>query len=731
MLTSTTLARFMGASSSRSQRPIAASVPTDAWSGVARRAVDETPPWILVVAAGAVAVVLLLMVYLVARGVWRYQSSRRMIRAEELVRIREEKGDGAALGLTGMGRAGWVALSGTLVSQYGLWEFGRDTAHLPVPIRIGFVIMFDLLELQLFSLLYRNANPDEGWTRSLRLTHGTAWTLVFASSVANFSHAPNLASAPFMALMPPATAWVIELELRKRMADAERNAREQHSTVPAAGPARLVGLLWKKLWIGVFSVLTLDPSAGGVDGVVSRALTRKAAMESHRLRQLLVEEDELRAKLHAPGSDVGRNGERQLKDIQARLAKVSRKVDKQRARRQRCLDRANFDEPERQLQVLRRKAALTHTDAVARLDHETGTEAIELMERINVVASADLIAASERAAEVERHTAQVEEEKQRAQAALDDARKRLAAVEKAGEQRLAEVEEAVQQAAEALRKTTVDYGWEMERLEQLREERRRLEDSGAASHQLYQAAEERVVRLERQQEEERAERVRLLAMLEEERSQLTGVAELAREEARSAQERLLVLEGEHRGLRQRLEDLQLSAVVTAHPGHASEPEAAPRGVAEGIKPGQHNRNVVRRRADRSGARATQGAKVVPEQPSEQGSVDRPPLAEEGGGAELPGRELEERGDVDFDPDDPKDGGHAQVLAKMTNADAVRHAIQVLGTFESGDLVDWLGRHGKKVNRGQAYKVAGKAAQRKAAEEAGRPEKRGGQQQAVA
>ncbi|GAA3087164.1 hypothetical protein GCM10020000_87420 [Streptomyces olivoverticillatus] len=72
-----------------------------------------------------------------------------------------------------------------------------------------------------------------------------------------------------------------------------------------------------------------------------------------------------------------------------------------------------------------------------------------------------------------------------------------------------------------------------------------------------------------------------------------------------------------------------------------------------------------------------------------------------------------------------------MLTQMTNADAVRHAMRVLGTFESGELVDWLEEHGKKVNRGQAYKIAFKAAQKKAAEEAARAEEHNRQQQAVA
>lgn len=702
-----------------------------------RTAIDGTAPWVLVVTAAVVAVVMLLMTYLVVRGLWRSGVSRRQLRAEELVRVREEKGDGAALGLTGMGRAGWVALSGTLVSQYGLWGFGRDTADLPVLIRVGFVVMFDVLELQLFSLLYRNANPDQGWTKSLRLTHGTAWGLVVASSVANFAHAPNLASAPFMALMPPAAAWVIELELRKRMADAEKSASEQgHAST--AGPLRLVALLWKKLWVGMFSLLTLDPNASGADAVVSRALTRKAANESYRLRKLLLEEDELKARLSdLETADLGRNGERQLKDVRDRLAAVSKKVEKQRVRSQQSLDRAHFDEPERQLQVMRRKAALTHTDAVARLGHETGTEAIELMERINVVASADLIAASARAEEVKQHTAEVEEQREKAQAALDDARERLAAVEKSNEQRIAEVEESVQEAVEALRKTTAEREWELERLQQLRDEYRRLEESGAASHQLYQAAEVRVARLEGQREDEQAERARLLTMLEEERGRLTAVAERAREEAAVAREKLRLLEGEHRGLRERLEELQRREAAALELPSKSESRSAARGANSSRRRGQEKGSTTPQRAIGTRKSAEEAVEVRRGQVRQEGSTRWPLPAAEGEVVEPTDHELGEQGDglgvmvsdQEAVSDQEQDGRH-KVLARMTNADAVRYAITVRGTFESGALVDWLELHGKKVNRGQAYKIAEKAAL-KAKEEASRAEGSDGQEQAVA
>ncbi|MGW1976663.1 DUF2637 domain-containing protein [Streptomyces sp. NPDC001889] len=63
--------------------------------------------------------------------------------------------------------------------------------------------------------------------------------------------------------------------------------------------------------------------------------------------------------------------------------------------------------------------------------------------------------------------------------------------------------------------------------------------------------------------------------------------------------------------------------------------------------------------------------------------------------------------------------HTRALGPMRNADAVRYATTVLGSFDTPRLVQWLKLHGKPVNRGQVYRVA-EAAERKAAAQAGQP-----------
>ncbi|MFK0296345.1 DUF2637 domain-containing protein [Streptomyces sp. NPDC090442] len=62
--------------------------------------------------------------------------------------------------------------------------------------------------------------------------------------------------------------------------------------------------------------------------------------------------------------------------------------------------------------------------------------------------------------------------------------------------------------------------------------------------------------------------------------------------------------------------------------------------------------------------------------------------------------------------EPKPSEHAEALATMKNADAVRYAIGVLNSVDTAELVAWLKDHGREdVNRGQAYRIAQKAAKR--------------------
>ncbi|MFD3422041.1 DUF2637 domain-containing protein [Streptomyces decoyicus] len=62
------------------------------------------------------------------------------------------------------------------------------------------------------------------------------------------------------------------------------------------------------------------------------------------------------------------------------------------------------------------------------------------------------------------------------------------------------------------------------------------------------------------------------------------------------------------------------------------------------------------------------------------------------------------------PEEPEDEDdrHAQAVAALKPADAVRYAIKVLGSFDTPALTRWLKEHGKAVNSGQVWKIAQKA-----------------------
>ncbi|MBV9025025.1 MAG: hypothetical protein JO362_14825, partial [Streptomycetaceae bacterium] len=211
------------------------------WSSAVDRAVSGTPAWVLTVTAGAVVLTLLGMAYLAGRGLWRAAERARRRRQAEQDKAKAEgveavEEDGLGLRLIVM------ALGGMSVSLYGMWGFAREQAGLPQPFAVGFLAMFDLTELTLFTLLYQRANPRLGWTSQLRLMHNTAWSLVLVSAAANWIHAPHAAAAPFLAVMPVTAAWVIELEFRSRMRGTEAAAQEK------AGPVKLASMLWEKGW---------------------------------------------------------------------------------------------------------------------------------------------------------------------------------------------------------------------------------------------------------------------------------------------------------------------------------------------------------------------------------------------------------------------------------------------------------------------------------------------------
>ncbi|MFF5893959.1 hypothetical protein ACFY72_35095 [Streptomyces globisporus] len=500
------------------------------WRGAAERLVNDTPTWALAVIGGAVLITLLLVGFLTLSRLSNRKTERERHRREVLA-LAAEQGQPAPAEPLRMDPK--PLLGGIAVSLYGLWGFATGTLDLPTFFAIGFVSMFDVLELRLFALMYKSADPDKGWTPQLRLLQATAWAFVAASAIANIAHAPNPIAAPFMALMPIGAAWVIELDLRRALAGKEAEEKPQEGTKP--GPFRLLGLLWRRLWAWGFRAAGLDVN-DRADDMVRRARARDAADASYELRKALKEKEQLET---AVGGAVVPRGRGKVSEEQRRLDALNRALEKKiRPKAQTALEMADTQDPEQGLQLMQRMAWLTRADDVALLDYGPDSTAMELLEELNIAANADFVKSRKRAQEADQKAAEAERIRLDAESAVEEATEKLAAVEKALEETRKQAEES-QQQAETERET------EEKRLKTLREERTRLENSDATAGQLYQRTAEELDALKGQ-----------MIGLQEERVRLTTAYDTVQKQAKEASEKALRLEGEQQALTVRLENLQ-------------------------------------------------------------------------------------------------------------------------------------------------------------------------------
>ncbi|MFH8748316.1 hypothetical protein ACH4GK_19355 [Streptomyces rimosus] len=299
--------------------------------------------------------------------------------------------------LAGIGPQAVVALGGVAVSTHGLWGFATETVHLPVPLAVAFICVFDAAEMTLLVMLYRAADPDTGWTRELRLMHRTAWTLVGFSAAMNAVHAPNWWARPVLAAVPGLTAWLIELQLRSKL--HAPGAAEDDDARP--GPARLLALLWQHAWASLFALLGLDARSSS-SAIARAAQAQRAAQRVYRLR----------LALQAPAPPGG-----------ARAARRSeRRTERLRRRAQAALDRADVATDERQgLALAQRMATLTQAEKVARLDYADIPKVIGLFEALAVTPAADRITASAAAQEAENARQRADDARRRAESARQEA----------------------------------------------------------------------------------------------------------------------------------------------------------------------------------------------------------------------------------------------------------------------------------------------------------------------
>ncbi|CAM5540756.1 hypothetical protein [Streptomyces abikoensis] len=343
--------------------------------------------------------------------------------------------------LAGIGPQAVVALGGVAVSVHGLWGFATLTGMLPTPLAVAFIAVFDAAELTLLVQMYRSANPAVGWTRELRLMHRTAWTLVGFSAAMNAVHAPTWWSRPVLAAVPGLAAWLIELQLRSKL--HHRRPDEDEDVRP--GPARLVALLWQHAWSGLFALLGLDARSSS-SAIARAALAQRAALRVYRLR----------LALESPAAGLQPRAQR----------RAQRRTEKLRGRAQKALDRADVaTDPGQALALVRRLAAITRAEEVARLDYSNAPAVLELIEDLAVVPAARRVESSALAdrAEEARQRAETarqeaEDARQRAQDDLTQAREELECARREHEEIVsrregtsAEAEEAGRRAEDARR----------------------------------------------------------------------------------------------------------------------------------------------------------------------------------------------------------------------------------------------------------------------------------------
>lgn len=447
------------------------------WSSTLDRAVSGTPAWALVVTAAAVLLAVLAVVYLAVRSLWRASERKRQRRREDAEKAAAKGGESEVLGLGGMGRQAYVALCGMAVSIYGMWGFATQTAQLPHPIAVGFIAMFDAMELVLFSQLYRRANPKVGWTPELKMINSTAWTLVAVSATANVIHAPNPVSAPFLGFVPIGAAWVIKLELQARMSGSEKIDESK------AGPVRLLVLLWTKGWAAAFSGLGLDPRS--TSGQVARAtLAKKAADRLFKLRTALEQQAMLIQNHQAKRRD---------------LARALNELDGLRRKATSAMERSDFAlDSSQALAVLRGLAGWTRVDDVATVDTSDTPAVMRLMEEVAILPSAARIENAERAAEL---AAQAERAAQ-AQVEAEQARERAEEEKRSAVEEKAAAEAAREEAEEALARAAEETASAKEEAARAEDARERAEAARKRAESEMTEESRNVAVLERRAEEE-------------------------------------------------------------------------------------------------------------------------------------------------------------------------------------------------------------------------------------
>ncbi|WP_431771925.1 hypothetical protein [Streptomyces cucumeris] len=503
--------------------------------------------------------------------------------------------------LSGIGPQAVVALGGVAVSVHGLWGFATDTAGLPDPLAVAFIAVFDAAEMTLLVTMYRTADPEQGWTPELRLMHRTAWLLVGFSAAMNGVHAPNWWARPVLAAIPGLAAWLIELQLRSKL-HHERPDEDQVGGRP--GPVRLVVLLWQHAWAGLFALLGLDARTSS-SSVARAALAQRAAHRVYRLRLALEA---------GPSGGSSRRARRRLRRL--------------RGRAQKALDRADVaTDTAQSLALVRRLAALTRADEVARLNFADAPAVLGMIEDLAVTPAAQRVESSVLAERADAAREEAEAAQRRAEDAREEAEAARTRVEDALSAAQGELE-AVREEHAALLQQREGVDGAVEAARQRAEDARQAEQAARKrAEDLINAAQQEAEQILTTVDGEQQRLDELTAdadALQQAHSAAQTALQQVRdqvEEAAALRDRLLGDVAEHAGsdpdpvfksdAKQAGWQLYLDSVTS---GHGSEPSAADLAKLCSVDPG-NARNWLR------DFRAARAARLTAHQPRALAAVN--------------------------------------------------------------------------------------------------------------
>ncbi|MFD8851552.1 hypothetical protein [Streptomyces sp. NPDC059604] len=471
-----------------------------------RDALQDLPSWVPLVTAG------LVLVGLVVAGILSFSSSskkREALDDKHATAVAEAKEKGQPLPPAPLHMNTKPLLGGFAVSLNGLWGFAQDQLDLSFFFAIGFISMFDILELYVFSEMFRLANEDprRRWTRALKWLRFSAWLIVIIAAAANAVHAPSIYAAPFLAVMPVLAAWLLYVPLHSALGAPEEEDERPEGAKP--GPFLLFSLVWRKLWAAVFAAFGVDVT-DRADEMVRKVKAREAADASYALRLALEKRDQLAEEIKDSRQSLT---PAELKAKQKELAALDRELQKKvRPRAQTALEMAETRDPSQGLRLFQHMAWLTRTDEVARMDYGPTSPAMRMLGELNIAENARFIESAQRAQEEDQRAAEATEKAAAATRAMETAQKKLEDLTR----QMEELGKAQEREENRLRVVT--------------EERERLEQSGSSAQQLYQ-------RTVSELEDERGK----VADLEEERRRLTGTLS-------TIQSQLGALEGDYKAL---------------------------------------------------------------------------------------------------------------------------------------------------------------------------------------